>query len=69
VETSFSTPAWLPDPTGRHDQRWWTGGGWSGHVGDGGERLFDMAGLPPGWYGGPSDDDGVRFWNGTHWDG
>jgi len=31
-----SPPAWHPDPTGRHQQRYWDGGRWTGWVADGG---------------------------------
>jgi hypothetical protein len=29
-------PTWAPDPTGRHQWRWWSGVGWTDHVGDDG---------------------------------
>ncbi len=32
---------WAPDPSGRHEQRWWDGKGWSEHVVDGGVRGVD----------------------------
>lgn len=35
-------PGWFPDPTGRHDHRWWDGAAWTGHVADAG-----VAGLDP----------------------
>jgi len=34
VLTSPTPPAWAPDPTGRHHQRWWNGNAWSNHVAD-----------------------------------
>jgi hypothetical protein len=33
---------WLPDPTGRHEYRYWNGSGWSRHVSDGGRRSTDV---------------------------
>ena len=35
-------PGWFPDPTGRHDHRWWDGVAWTAHVADAG-----VAGLDP----------------------
>lgn len=29
-------PGWFPDPTGRHDHRWWDGATWTAHVADAG---------------------------------
>jgi thiol:disulfide interchange protein len=37
-------PGWFPDPTGRHDHRWWDGAEWTGHVADAGVASLD--GLP-----------------------
>jgi hypothetical protein len=31
-----SPPAWAPDPTGRHQWRWWGGTDWTDHVADDG---------------------------------
>lgn len=38
-------PGWFPDPTGRHDHRWWDGAAWTGHVADAGVAAHDP--LPP----------------------
>lgn len=36
------TPAaWYPDPSGRHDHRWFNGSSWTADVADGGNRGFD----------------------------
>lgn len=35
------SPAWHPDPSGRHSHRWWTGTYWDATVGDGGETSSD----------------------------
>ena len=34
-------PGWFPDPTGRHDHRWWDGAAWTAHVADGGVAALD----------------------------
>lgn len=34
-------PAWHPDPTGRHDHRWWDGERWTEHVADAGQSSVD----------------------------
>lgn len=41
---------WAPDPSGRHEQRWWDGKGWSEHVADGAVRGMDplSSAAPPG---------------------
>ena len=41
---------WLPDPTSRHQLRWWDGAQWTEHVSDDGETAIDQPGdaeLPP----------------------
>lgn len=40
---------WLPDPTGRHQLRWWDGVEWTEHVSDDGDTATDPPGadLPP----------------------
>ena len=39
-------PGWFPDPTGRHDHRWWDGAAWTAHVADAGQAGSDP--LPDG---------------------
>ena len=39
----MSNPAWLPDPTGRHQYRWWDGDQWTHHVADDGVAKSDPA--------------------------
>ena len=34
-------PAWAPDPTGRHQWRWWGGVAWTDHVADDGVASED----------------------------
>lgn len=36
--------SWLPDPSGRHELRYWSGAAWTDHVSDGGETGTDPAG-------------------------
>lgn len=38
-------PGWLTDPSGRHEQRYWSGSEWTEHVRDGGVPGTDP---PPG---------------------
>ena len=37
----MSNPAWLPDPTTRHEYRWWDGEKWTGYVADNGVQSMD----------------------------
>lgn len=39
---------WLPDPTGRFDQRYWDGGAWTTAVMRGQDVLSDVEALPEG---------------------
>jgi hypothetical protein len=45
--------AWYPDPTGRHDHRWWDGEAWTAHIADAG-----LAGIDPLGAGMPGPDEG-----------
>jgi hypothetical protein len=66
---SGSTSGWYPDPSGRHQQRWYDGTAWTGHVADGGARGDDplppptapagAPGAPAGAPGGPRDAAGA----------
>ncbi|MGH9229768.1 MAG: DUF2510 domain-containing protein [Acidimicrobiales bacterium] len=40
-------PGWLPDPTRRHQYRYWDGTRWSDDVADGGVASTDALGEPP----------------------
>jgi hypothetical protein len=44
-----SPAAWQPDPTGKHDHRWWDGERWTEHVADAGQASVDPleTELPP----------------------
>lgn len=42
-------PGWLVDPSGRHEQRYWSGSEWTEHVTDGGIPGTDP---PPGSHAG-----------------
>lgn len=58
------TPGWLPDPTGRHEYRYWDGARWSDDVSDGGNTSVDPIAAAtsqatqqptaPGGYGQPT---------------
>lgn len=43
---------WQPDPTGRHEARFWDGAGWTAWVSDAGHRSED----PPAWPAPPQSD-------------
>jgi hypothetical protein len=49
-----STPAaWHPDPSGKHDHRWWDGERWTEHVADAGQASVDpLDAAPPAPGGG-----------------
>ena len=52
------TPGWNPDPTGRHEYRYWDGGRWTDDVSDGGATSVDPvegAPFPGGGPGAPAD--------------
>jgi hypothetical protein len=38
---------WYPDPSGRHEQRYWHDGRWTAHVGDGGRRSTEVPTTTP----------------------
>jgi len=44
---------WLVDPSGRHDQRYWSGSDWTDHVTDGGVPGTDPLPHPPSEEGAP----------------
>jgi len=50
-----STPGWQPDPTGRHDHRYWDGSRWTDDVADAGVAATDPYDGPvgPGAQGAP----------------
>ena len=43
VARALAAPAgaWHPDPSGRHQSRWWDGGRWTEHVSDAGQVGVD----------------------------
>jgi hypothetical protein len=45
---SRTPEGWYPDPTGRHQLRWWTGRTWAAAVVDDGVQQFDPDFLTPG---------------------
>jgi hypothetical protein len=44
-------PGWLADPTGKHDQRYWSGTDWTEHVTDDGVPGTDPPPQPPNQQG------------------
>jgi len=42
-----SSGGWHPDPTGRHQHRWWDGTQWTDQVSDGGATSTDPMTAPP----------------------
>ena len=74
-----SPPAgWHPDPSGRHDQRYWDGVRWTEHVASAGHLTIDpLAATPvlpavagrvlPDWYPDPSGRHEQRYWDGAQW--
>lgn len=52
-----SAPGWLPDPSGRHEYRYWDGTTWTDDVSDAGTTSVDPApGLTPPGGPGPAGD-------------
>jgi hypothetical protein len=51
--TTFTgiAPGWLADPTGKHDQRYWSGTEWTERVSDDGVPGTDPPPAPPGQQG------------------
>jgi hypothetical protein len=45
--TEPARPAWLPDPSGRHELRWFDGTSFTDQVADAGVRSTDAGGSPP----------------------
>jgi hypothetical protein len=46
AQATVAVPAaWYPDPTGRHQQRYWDGARWTDNVADGGQQAVDPAGV------------------------
>ncbi len=43
---SDNPASWQPDPTGRHEHRYWDGSGWTDHVADGGVASTDAMDGP-----------------------
>lgn len=49
----MTSASWQPDPTGRHEHRWWDGAGWTDDVADAGVSGTDPL-HPPVHPGGPA---------------
>ncbi|MGZ8706049.1 MAG: DUF2510 domain-containing protein [Gaiellaceae bacterium] len=62
---------WRPDPSGRHEYRYWDGATWSDSVADHGEPSIDpmapAAAAVGEWRVDPSGRHEYRFWNGSEW--
>jgi hypothetical protein len=68
---------WAPDPSGRHELRYWSGTQWTEHVTAHGVQSTDPLSSPPAAPPaapgtgavdiGTVSDDGEFFWNGTAW--
>ncbi len=52
--------AWHPDPTGRHEHRYWDGEQWTDHVADAGEASTDPLDGGPGDGGSANDRGGAE---------
>ena len=50
-----SAPGWQPDPSGRHEYRYWDGSTWTDDVSDAGMTAVDPLGSPGA--GGPAAGD------------
>src|SRR5918992_1655849 len=51
---SAPTPGWNPDPTGRHEYRYWDGGNWTDDVSDNGVTAVDPIDGPAPFGGEPT---------------
>ena len=51
-------PGWLPDPTGRHEYRYWDGASWSNDVADAGVAAVDALTAPLAAPGSPAAPPG-----------
>ena len=47
AEAARWAPGWFPDPTRRHDHRWWDGAAWTAHVADAGVAALDGLSADP----------------------
>jgi hypothetical protein len=55
-------PSWRPDPTGRHDYRWWDGEEWTDDVSDDGLPSIDTGAVPSAPVGRRPEPDRGRWW-------
>lgn len=71
---------WLPDPSGRHEYRYWGGSEWTDNVSDQGRQAVDPyapAALEtpaptepaavPAWLADPTGRHEYRYWDGDEW--
>jgi hypothetical protein len=72
------SPGWRPDPTGRYEQRYWSGTTWTEHVYSQGRSGYDLfsaptltavepesAGIPPFAWGQPNEPGGAGSQSGA----
>src|SRR5438046_10572997 len=80
MEQASQPAAWYADPSGRHEQRYWSGSGWTEHVADRGQQSVDPLApgpAPPpgpapqagGWQQPPPQAPGGAPWPGPGWGG
>ncbi|WP_370288203.1 phospholipid scramblase-related protein [Nocardioides sp.] len=66
---SAETPAWLPDPFGRFEQRYWDGEEWTEHVSTDGRADTDPPIAGPSARHGAWHPDPLRRYQSRYWDG
>src|SRR5437762_93053 len=76
MEALDTGAGWRPDPTGRHELRFWTGVRWADHVCDAGVVSLDSGmaepapvavARAPGWYPDPLGIRDTRYFDGKQW--
>ncbi len=63
-DVQAKAPDWYPDPSRRHEVRYFDGTVWSAHVADAGVQASDPFGD---WYPDPSSAHELRYYDGTAW--
>lgn len=75
--SDFAPAAWHPDPSGRHELRYWDGARWTDNVSTRGLQSIEpihtatpapaSVHAPPGWYPDPYGQHELRYWDGGRW--